>query len=427
MRLIKNFDSLAINDDRKKVLELVETAIESIQPENILKINFFLEGNILKVDGNSLDLNNFERVFLIGIGKGSAKISQIIENTLGDFLNEGYVIDVKQEAFKKIEFILGTHPLPSEDNLNFTQKVIDNLHNLTDKDLVLVVICGGGSVMFEDPFSIDLNKITNVNKILLRSGANISEMNTLRKHLSLVKGGGLAKNLFPAKIVSLLFSDVPGNDLSVIASGPTVKDQTTKDDALKIIEKYHIDKHAKIKPEDLLETPKDDKYFANVDNILILSNQTALDAMMYKARELGLKSLLYSASIQGDANKIGKTLIDNTPLGSVLIAGGETTVIVKGKGLGGRNQQLALACLPFVSDSTIVCSFDSDGWDNSHFAGAIVDKYTLEKSKKLDENPDKYLNNNNSLLFFEKIEDGIDTGKLSSNISDLMIVYKKAL
>lgn len=422
--LIKNFDALAKNPQRKIVLELIESALEAIEPQKVLENSISLENTILKIQDKTFDLQNFDRVFLIGFGKGSAGIAKIVEEKLGDKLTAGFDIDVVPAEFKKIKFTLGTHPLPSEQNLRFTQETLDGLGQLTEKDLVVIVICGGGSVMFEKPHKINLGTLTMLNKALLRSGATISEMNVIRKHLSATKGGGLAKLLYPATVASLIFSDVPGNDLSVIASGSTVQDPTTLQNALDFLEKYHITKELPLTPEDFEETPKENKYFEKVANIMILSNVTALDAMKKKAEELGVTATIGSDKMQGDAKEVGKQLIDMAKPGEILLVGGETTVKVIGNGEGGRNQTLVLAALPYVGENTIIASFDSDGWDFFELAGAIGDSLTVQKAQELGLDTTSFLNNDDSYHFLTQVGDGILTGKLESNVSDLMIVYK---
>ncbi len=425
MTLIKNFDALNKTPQRKICLELIEAALFSIQPQNIIAKNFSRKDNILTIQGKIIDLNRFEKIFLLGFGKGSAGLSKNIENILGNLLTEGYVIDLVPEQFSKIQFTIGTHPLPSESNLSFTKKAIERLGNLTEKDLVIVVVAGGGSVMLESPYRIDLRKLIEVDKSLLLSGATITEMNIVRKHLSWVKGGGLIKPLFPAKVISVIASDVPGNDLSVIASGPTVKDDTTKEQALEVLKKYNLFEKLGLSEEDFIETPKENKYFENATNILIVSNQTALSAMKEKAKELGFDAKIFTDRLQADAKTAGKELIDQISSG-ILLAGGETTLKVLNKGgQGGRNQEVVLAALASIDEKTTIVSFDSDGWDNTEFAGAIGDALTLQKAKELSIDPKTILEENNSFHFFEKVGDGIDTGRLPSNVSDLMIVLKK--
>lgn len=420
---IKNFDKLATTPQRKIVLGLVEEALSSIQTENVLNRKINVSNGKLIIKDKSFDLSNFQRVFLIGFGKGSARNSKFIEEKLGNYLTDGFVIDTNPEDFKKIKFTKGTHPLPSEQNLIFTKLLLkDELRDLSEKDLFIVVVTGGGSALFETPYRVTLDKLIAIEEQLLKSGADIFEMNTVKKHLSLLKGGGLLKYLYPSRVIGIISSDVPGNDLSVISSGPTVRDQTTVEDALNIADKYRL---RDITRDDFTQTPNEDKYFENVFNFLILSNQTALEAMRQKAHDLGFAANIFSNKFQMEARKAGETLIKNAEKGTILLVGGETTVKVTGRGEGGRNQEVVLSALASIDEKTIISSFDSDGWDNSPFAGAIGDFKTVEKAKSLHLDPLMYLNSNNSLEFFQKVGDGIETGRLPSNVADLMIILRK--
>ena len=439
MGYIKNYDTLATNDNRKVVLQLIETAYASIAPQEVFKKDFTLEGKVLKIQDKTFDLNNFERIFLVGFGKGSAGNTKLLEEKLGDLLTEGFDIDVVEDpSFIKVKYTKGTHPLPSQENFDFAKEVTDKLTGLTEKDFVLVVTCGGGSVLFEVPNSLDLQHMIQVNKALLDCGATISEMNAIRKHLSKVKGGGFAKILYPATVVNLIFSDVPGNDLSVIASAPLVKDKTTIQEATTIYEKYNLKSYviptaaegspppdSIFSPSDFTERPKEEKYFEKVFNILMLSNLTALNAMEKKGRELGYEVFVMTDKLQGDSRTMGKQLINETPDNHILIAGGETTIKITGHGKGGRNQALVVSSLPFLKDGTVIASVGSDGWDFYGYAGAIADQYTIKKAKELNLDPQVFLADDNSYEFLEKVGDGVLTGKQDSNVSDLFIVLKK--
>ena len=401
MGFIKNYSELVSRSEiplrgttisqRKIVLDLIETAISSIQPERIMNDELRIMNDELVIKDQKFDLKSFDHIYLIGFGKGSAAVSKIIEQKLGDFLTEGYVIDVTGEKFTKIEFTQGTHPLPSQTNIDFTKNVVEKLSDLTEKDLVLVVVTGGGSALFELPISLSTDELISVYEDLLKSGKNIKEMNKERTQLSKVKGGGLAQILSPAKVVGLIFSDVPGNDISTVASGSTFNESVT--------------------------------------NILMLSNQTALSAMKKKALELEIEALIYFDAVQGEARNVGHELLKVTQEHSVLLSGGETTVKVQNiNGKGGRNQELVLGSL--LSNETIlnnvtIASFDSDGWDNTEFAGAIGDSQTLKKAKKLNLDPQEFLDSNNSFEFFQKTGDGIQTGRLPNNVADIMIVFRK--
>jgi glycerate-2-kinase len=424
MDMIRNLADLATTEQRKQVLEIISAGLQAIQPAEVLTGNFAISNRLLCIKERKFELRPDARLFLLGIGKGAAGICRHIEEVLGEDLTEGYAIDVVEASFSRVHYMTGTHPLPSPENLAFTQMVLEKFAGLSAQDLVLVVICGGGSAIFEAPAKVGLGTLIALNKALLMSGATISEINVVRKHLSTVKGGGLAKALYPAAVVSLIFSDVPGNDLSVIASGPTVKDPTSLSYAKEILAKYNIAEQVSLAPDDFIETPQADRYFANVTNIVMASNQTALGAMMEKARILGREAFLYSDRLQGDALEIGKTLLARTGSGSVLLAGGETTLTVRGHGRGGRNQALVLAALPFLKEGDLIASIDSDGVDFYHFAGALADASTKEKAVLLGIDPQRYLEDDNSYEFFAATGDGIYTGKLDSNVADLIAIMK---
>jgi len=419
--IIQNFDSLATTSQRKIVLNLIESALTSIQPKEVFNKNVELNDNVLKILDSTYDLSTFEHIYIIGFGKGSARNAKLLEDLLGNKLTEGFVIDTEEQDFKQIQFTKGTHPVISKENIDFTEKVITTYSRLTEKDLALVIVCGGGSAMFEYPHSVTLEQKIDIEKSLLKSGATIIEMNKVRQHLSDVKGGGLAQILFPATIATLIFSDVPGNDISYIASGPTVKDDSTIDDAVSLIQQFNIPGVAR---ESFIENPKDDKYFKNVQNHIVLSNLTALNAMAEKAKLLNITATIFSDRFQSIAKDAGKKLIEQTKNGEILLAGGETTVRVTGNGIGGRNQEVVLGGLINIQPGTIIASFASDGWDNCEVAGAIGDSQTAEKTQQQNLSIEEYLKSNNSLDFFTQNGDAIRTGRLPSNVSDLFIVFK---
>lgn len=423
--IIKNFDDLAVSPERKTVLEIINAGLEAIQPGNVFNKSINLYDSKLQISNKTFDLSSFARIFVLGFGKGSGGIAGLLEKLLGDKITDGYVIDAKEEKLEKLNFTLGTHPLPSQENIKFTQNALFHLTNFTPRDLVFVIICGGGSAMLTNPQSISLDQLITMNKSLLRSGADIFEMNTIRKHVDSVKGGGLAKLLHPAHIVSLVFSDVPGNDLSFIASGPTVLDKTTIADAKKIVAKYILQDTLPFLDAAFVETPKEERLFTNVTNCIILSNLTALDGMKDKALAMGLNVLSFSDRVQGDASEVSQKLIAATQPGHILLAAGETTLKVTGDGKGGRNQHLVLSALPSLPNGTIIASFDSDGWDNTEFAGAIGDNLTKNKAEEKRISILDFLKNNDSFHFFEKVGDGIITGRLASNVSDIMLVMRK--
>lgn len=420
MGLIKNSQKLAITPERATVLEIIEAGLAAIQPEENFGKTVKLEENILSILGTSYDLSNFEHIYLIGFGKGSARNSKLLEDLLGDRLTEGYVIDTKGEEFKTIKFTQGTHPVVSQQNVDFTFSLMDRFSKMTDKDLVLVVICGGGSAMLEHPHSVSVEQKIEIEKALLKSGATIIEMNKIRQHLSDVKGGGLAQILYPATIASLIYSDVPGNDISYIASGPTVKDSTSIEDAMVLIRKFQI---PNVYEDMFINNPQDDKYFEKVKNHIVLSNLTALNAMRAKCEEKGLLASIVSDKFESEA-KEAYVKLKSTATSGIILAGGETTVTVHGEGKGGRNQEAVVGSLASLDDNEIFASIDSDGWDNSEHAGAIADKITHQHATENNLNPEEFLKTNNSFDFFQESGDAIVTDRLPSNVADILLLWK---
>jgi glycerate-2-kinase len=257
----------------------------------------------------------------------------------------------------------------------------------------------------------------------MKSGATIHEINTVRKHVSEVQGGQLAEIAYPARVVSLIFSDVPGDDIGMVASGPTVLDKTTIEDARAILEKYNILKTCRLDGCNLKETPKDPKIFEHVTNILVVGNTIATEAMRSKADELGYHARVATTTLHGEASRVGPTFIEELENGEAIIAAGETTVTVVGDGTGGRNQEVVLGALPFIEDELLI-SCASDGIDNSEAAGAIADQLTKAHAEEQRLHPNTYLTNNNSFMFFNLTEDHIYTGITGMNVSDLLVAIK---
>lgn len=424
---IKNVLGLAINDNRKKALQIAEAGLLAINTEKVLEKNVSLDGGVLKIKDEKIGLSDIKRIFVVCIGKCSVEAAQTLERILGDRLTGGIALGTHGGEAKKIEILVGDHPFSTPRNIDATKKIIDFLSETKKTDLVIFVISGGGSALLCQPEELKCEDEKLVIERLFKAGAGIKEINIIRKHISLARGGHLVKYVYPAKVVSLIFSDVLGDDLEFIASGPTVLDTTTKEDAEKIISKYGIDKECGKINEGLIETPKDKKYFEQVKNILLVSNKVALEAMKEKTEELGLSAKIVSTELAGEARKVGQNLAErlhDTKRGKVLLCGGETTVIIKGQGMGGRNMELALSALRFLKDDELILTIASDGKDNSDFAGAICDYITKEKVGHLGLNIDKYLESNNSYGFFKEIKDAIITGNTGSNVADLTILIK---
>jgi glycerate 2-kinase len=402
MSIIKNKEELATSELRRQALEILEAGLSAIDTEKVLRKKVLVKDGILSIEGgNDLDLKSFNRVFFIGIGKCALEGARVIEEIFGGFLTEGAVLDVKSAAeaenLKKFKYFQGTHPYPSLQNVEATKKILEMVKEVNQKDLIITLISGGGSALFELPAEgFTLEDIINKTKELTARGADIYELNAARKEMSQVKGGKFAKLVEPAKLISLIFSDVLGNDISVIASGPTVSGEAK--------------------------------------NILLVSNVDALEAMQEKAEELGFETTIETDRFSGNAIEKGKELAMRdlpTQTGiktkSCILLGGETTVLIKDSdGIGGRNQTMALSALSHMQkDAVLICSA-SDGWDNTDHAGALVDTELLEKAKKMNLNIEEFLERNDSYNFFKKIEDGaLCTGRLGSNVADLCILIYK--
>ena len=417
--VIKNTGEIVTTQLRKDALEILEAGYEAINTEKVIESEIKVDGGHLVVSGIDVDLSSYERVIFVGIGKCAADAAVVFERLLGEYLSEGIVIDVRGVVLQKIISRVGTHPLPSKENIEATQAVTKLLQGVTDRDLVLTVISGGGSALLCLPHDIQCEMLVNITKTLMSGGATIEELNTVRKHLSMIQGGQFAKLAYPARVVSVIFSDVPGNDMATVASGPTVLDTTTKEDAERILAEYNILTVCKLPGCEVFETPKDEKYFTKVDNILLLTNNTAINAMGEKAKELKYRPIVADDKVEGDASTIGRLIATQAKEKSCILYGGERTVMVKGTGKGGRNQELVLGALPELGEHTVVVAAASDGWDNSDVAGAIGDKELFEKATSGGVDIGKFLGENNSYEFFNTMGGHIKTGRTGSNVSDL--------
>ncbi|OGY22489.1 MAG: hypothetical protein A2126_02065 [Candidatus Woykebacteria bacterium GWB1_45_5] len=424
--VIKNSKELAKSQLRANALKIIEAGFAAMDTENVIKNSLKLyQNNLLIVKDTWLDLTKFRRVYLVGIGKAAFSAARAIEEILGDKITDGIVLDINGGLLKRSRSLVGTHPVPSQVNLSATREIISLLKSAAEDDLVVAIISGGGSALLCSPYKLSCEKKESVVGELIKNGANIEEINTVRKHLSEIKGGNFARLAYPASLVALIFSDVPGDDISVVASGPTVLDTTTVADASKIMAKYDVLKKCKLPHCDLIETPKDPTYFQLVINIVVANNQLALLGMAKKAKELKYKVEVFSSRLEGEATAVGKKLVLNAKPKTALLAAGETTVKVAGAGWGGRNQHLVLSALAQIQKSQVIISVDSDGIDHSRFAGALGDQATLTKAKRKKLEVSSFLETCDSFHFFQKVGDGIETGILGSNIADFMLVLAK--
>lgn len=426
---IKNFDALATTDARRALLAIAEAGYEAIDTEAVLRKAVRLKGNTLTLAGQVVDLSVIDKIIFIGIGKCAARAGVVVENILGHRIARGVLVDVEAcPTLSHITSFCGTHPLPSDENLSAAEAIIAALQGLTERDLVIFVVSGGGSTLLFLPEDRASREEVPIMTALIDAGATIQEINVIRKHLSYARGGYLAKAAYPAWVVSLIFSDVVGDDLSSIASGPTVRDVTTVEDAARVLAQFHILETCKLDKCGLIETPKEEKYFANVSNILVVSNRHALEAMRARAAELGFLAEVRGSELTGEADDVGAMVaraIHGEPPKTALLWAGETTVTVHNDaGRGGRNLQLCLSALRFVADGEEILSFASDGRDHGAFAGAICDIITKKAAVDAGMDPEISRATNDAYPFFEKIGNYLDIGDTGSNVSDLIVALK---
>lgn len=420
---IKNFDELATTRNRKLALSIIEAGLESIDTEEIINSSIKLQNDTLTVLGESFDLSKFKQIKVVGFGKASIEGAVALEKILGSRIKVGAVVGLRKVSLKYIETFAGTHPKPSQINAVAGEKIYEIIKDSSEEDLIIALISGGGSALLCYPESECTQNLMLYDEFL-KGGGTIEEINTVRKHLSMLKGGGLVKIAYPATVIGLVFSDIPSNSFFDVASGPTYKDESTIDDAKKIIKKYNLGEF------NLLETPKEDKYFEKVHNFVLVSNKTAIEAMAKKSQELGLNSDIISTEMYDEMSialkKIFKAKKDNIV---VLTAGEPRLVIKKNAGKGGRNLHMGLQAIKIIDEKdfqdSVFISLASDGMDNSDVAGPVVDQNTIEKVKKFGLDAGDYLNRFDSYSFFQKSSDMIITGPTNANVSDLMILLTK--
>jgi hydroxypyruvate reductase len=428
------------------LIDIFKSAVDAVDPYNLILRKLNIKNGILKLfDENEsfeLDLNNFDKIIVIGIGKASAKMALGVENVFKGYDFEGLVVTKygHTEKLTKFEVLQAGHPVPDENSIRGAEKIINLLKNVNDKTFVLTLVSGGGSALVSAPregFTLaDKQDITGK---LLERGADIGEINCVRKHLSRMKGGGYLKLLKDSFSLNLILSDVIGDRLDTIASGLTYFDSTTFHDALKICVKYNIEGKVKeyFKKGALggaEETLKEkDIKSSRFKNVIIGSNYHALLGAKKKAKQLGLSPLILTDELFGEAREVAKVLLSfargfkKYHKGyDCLISGGETTVTIKGSGKGGRNQEMALAFLSELTKNDEGICFLSAGTDGNDgptdAAGAMASYEILKRAYEVGLNPDDFLQNNDSYRFFEQVKALVKTGPTNTNVCDVQIV-----
>ena len=434
---------------RENAIQLFNAAVAAVHPSKLMPAHLFVQDKYLHIFDQQFLLNELPAIYVIGAGKASAAMAKSVEDILGDLITAGIMVTKYEHALllNKIVCIEAAHPVPDEQGMAATAATVALLKQVKENDIVICLISGGASALWIDlPPGATLADLQQSFELLLRSGATIEELNTIRKHLSGIKGGQLLKHAPKANWFSFIISDVPGDDLSVIASAPTVPDNTVFEDVRRILEKYNL-KHQL--PTAILqhiqqglsgainETAKPgDPIFNQVINTIIGSNAIALKAAAAKAKELGYHIASFNSLLTGDAATVGRELVRTAKNYSGIkpacfLLGGETTVTVTGKGKGGRNQQMVLSALlemqsnndEAFSNTITFLSAGTDGTDGpTDAAGAIIDNSTLDSAHTMNLNANQYVAENDAYPFFEQTGGLIKTGATQTNVMDVVVV-----
>ncbi len=433
-----NSNDEKLNKIRKDILTGFELALNSVDPYKSVLNKIIIKDNQMTIHKKTYDLKKFENIRLISFGKASIKMADAILSILP--IRQGIIIGVQESfpQFNNIKYIKGGHPVPDENSYIAGKEILKIADLTSDNDLTFILISGGGSALVESS-SISLERVRNLTKELLKNGADINELNTVRKHFSEIKGGRLLKRL-KGTVISLIISDVVSDPLDIIASGPTYFDSSTFLDAYKILGKYNLladfEDFASIFKKgikgEIEETLKEnEKIKSSFDNILAATNCIAINTLKDYLKNIDYSVLSLGSEIEGDAlliariiSSIGKSIANdelktNRPV--AIIFGGETTVKVKGNGIGGRNSELTLYMAKFLKDKKFVfSSIGTDGIDGvSPASGAICDSETIVRALQLNLKIDDYLENNDSYTFFHTLNDSIITGPTGTNVADI--------
>ena len=456
MAKIKNADELLRNAGssldkkaRRLAIEALNAALEAVDPKVIIESKVMLKGNSLKISNLTFNLKRFKDIYVVGGGKASGAMTEALVELLGDRIKEGAInVPYSSPSYRtgRVKLQQASHPIPDEKGVEGAKRMLEMAGKAQERDLVFCLISGGGSSLMPQPRKgISLEDKRRVTDALLKCGATITEINTVRKHISALKGGWLAKEAYPATVVNLILSDVVGDPLDFIASGPTVPDTTAFHDAVGILKHYGLWNTVPSSVRQVLsdgengripETPKPgDKVFNKVHNIVIGNNFTASEAAFNTFREAKINALLLTSTLEGQARDVGTVLAsmakeittsgNPVPKPAAAVAGGETTVTVVGKGKGGRNQEIALSAALKIGnmDGMVIASVSTDGVDGpTDAAGAIVDGRTLQRANDLGLSPRGLLANNDSYKFFSELGDLVFTGPTGTNVCDVAVV-----
>lgn len=435
-------------DLQTAALEIFHEALRAADAAELVRRALHLHGGILQVGDLSIDLDRLRRVLVVGAGKASGAMAQGVESVLAGRIAGGLVVvkDGYVKPTQTIRQVEASHPVPDQRGLEAARAILALLENTGPDDLVLCLISGGGSALIPLPVQeVSLAEKQGLTRLLLRAGATITELNTVRKHLSQIKGGQLARRAQPASMVTLLLSDVIGDPLDVIASGPTAPDPTTFTEALEILEKYNL--AGEVSPAirsyltagawgKIPETPKpEEPLFGRVHHRVVGNNRLVVGKAVEAARDRGFTPLLLTRSLQGEAREVAKVYVaiakelregrHPVPTPACVIAGGETTVTVRGDGLGGRCQEFALAAAIELSgvEGVVILAAGTDGTDGpTDAAGALADGLTLSEGEAKGLSARDHLSRNDSYPFFSATGGLVVTGPTATNLLDLYLL-----
>jgi len=439
---------MGVMELRKAARQIFDAAVRAVDPAAAIHRHMKHEGPRLVIGREVLDLSGIRQIVVVGMGKAGASMAGAVEEILGARIQRGVVVTKygHVQSMKTIRLHEAGHPVPDEAGIAGAQAILDCVKGLGTEDLVLVLISGGGSALTPAPVEgISLAEKQALTKALLACGADIREMNMLRKHISRIKGGQLARAAQPAQVRTLILSDIVGDPLDAIASGPTVPDPTMYGDALGVLDKYRIrqDIPASIRIHleagaagQVPETPKPtDPLFARVKSLMVASNIQALEAARVEAQRLGLQAMILSSFIEGETRDIARmhaalaleVRASGNPMKppACFITGGETTVTLKGRGKGGRNQEFSLAAALDIAGlaDVVILSAGTDGTDGpTDAAGAIADGETVKRALAAGLKPKAALDGNDAYPFFERLGDLIITGPTRTNVMDVRLV-----
>ena len=429
---------------RKQALCIFRAALKAADPEQAVLRHLRSQGGSLIAGRRRYRLSDFQNIYVVGAGKAGPRMAAAVERLLGRRIARGLINTNHAPAAKlrRIECNVCGHPVPDHAGEIGAVRIAEIASGAEASDLVICLISGGASALMPLPAPpVTLDDKQQTTRLLLECGANIHEINCVRKHISLIKGGQLARLAYPATVLTMILSDVMGDDLDVIGSGPTVPDRSTFADAAAILEKYGIQKRVppavrlriEANPE---ETPKPgDPIFKRVQNLIVGSNRLAVDAAAREARSLGFRTIVLSTFVQGEAREVARvhaaiarevrTASRPVRPPACVISGGEPTVTIRGRGKGGRNQEFALAAALDIAglEQVVILSGGTDGADGpTDAAGAIVDGSTVARAQALGRNAAADLANNDSYNFFEPLGDLVKTGPTGTNVADVQIV-----